>query len=509
VKDPYDGHAGVLYEVDVDADAEIAGPFDTWLRDHIADLLTLPGFRSAEILEAETPDPARVRRIVQYRLRDQAALDSYLREQAPQLRQQGQERFGDRFRAERRVLRHREEFARGAVSTENCLNCGEVLTGQHCSHCGQRARVRVISLWGMLKDVTGDVLDWDSRVWRTLRPLAFKPGWLTQQFLLGRRASFTPPFRMYLILSVAFFLLASMGDPGSDIEFRNDSEGTGFMIGPHEEKPPAGPAETNSASTVAKSPPGATNAKPPAATGAEHAPTSSQGIQSDAAPGQPLDAATQQAIDAVVKRIPDVAERESVRTELQQELAKAPAGDRERVAKVIADPCSPENFKLDFGGSEPFEARLRLACRKVMSDKQSFGRAVFANMPKAMFVFLPLMAAVMTVLYVGSRRYYVEHLVFFVHYHAFFFLGGLVILLAERLADAEGGPVGRIFDTVADLLEFVFVFYLPWYLFRAMRRVYGQGRFWTLTKFSVLLVAYFASTLLTFFGLVFYTALTS
>jgi hypothetical protein len=101
-----------------------------------------------------------VRRIVQYRLRDQAALDSYLREQAPQLRQQGQERFGDRFHAERRVLRHREEFVRGAVSTENCLNCGEVLTGQHCSHCGQRASVRVISLWGMLKDVTGDMLDW-------------------------------------------------------------------------------------------------------------------------------------------------------------------------------------------------------------------------------------------------------------------------------------------------------------------------------------------------------------
>jgi hypothetical protein len=144
-----------------------------------------------------------------------------------------------------------------------------------------------------------------------------------------------------------------------------------------------------------------------------------------------------------------------------------------------------------------------------MSDKQSFGRAVFANMPKAMFVFLPLMAAVMAVLYVGSRRYYVEHLVFFVHYHAFFFLGGIAILLAERLADAEGGPVGRIFDTVANVLEFVFVFYLPWYLYSAMRRVYGQGRFWTFTKFSVLLVAYFASTLLTFFGLVFYTALTS
>ena len=78
MKDQYDGHAGVLYAVEVEADAEIAATFDTWLRDHIADLLALPGFRSAEILEAPAADAARVRRIVHYRLRDQAALDAYL-----------------------------------------------------------------------------------------------------------------------------------------------------------------------------------------------------------------------------------------------------------------------------------------------------------------------------------------------------------------------------------------------------------------------------------------------
>ena len=31
------------------------------------------------------------------------------------------------------------------------------------------------------------------------------PCWLTQEFLRGRRASYTPPFRMYLILSMLFF----------------------------------------------------------------------------------------------------------------------------------------------------------------------------------------------------------------------------------------------------------------------------------------------------------------
>jgi len=48
-------NAGVIYEVNLEADAAIEAAFDTWLRDHIADMLQLPGFRAAEIraLEAE------------------------------------------------------------------------------------------------------------------------------------------------------------------------------------------------------------------------------------------------------------------------------------------------------------------------------------------------------------------------------------------------------------------------------------------------------------------------
>jgi len=43
-------NAGVIYEVNLEADTAIEAAFDTWLRDHIADMLQLPGFRAAEIL---------------------------------------------------------------------------------------------------------------------------------------------------------------------------------------------------------------------------------------------------------------------------------------------------------------------------------------------------------------------------------------------------------------------------------------------------------------------------
>ena len=223
---PNDDNETVLYEVNLEADAGIVAPFDTWLRDHIADMLQFEGFLSAEIFNDPDAPAGKIRRIVQYRLRDQAALERYIRDEAPRMREHGVAQFGDKFSAQRRVLAHREEFIRGAVSTDNCLNCGEVLTGQHCSHCGQRARVRVLSFTSLMRDLLGDMLDFDSRIWRTLRPLAFKPGQLTVEFLRGRRTYYSPPFRMYLILSLTFFLAASIGaDPGGDMELGSDGNG--------------------------------------------------------------------------------------------------------------------------------------------------------------------------------------------------------------------------------------------------------------------------------------------
>jgi hypothetical protein len=475
----------VLYEVNLEADAAIAGPFDTWLRDHIADMLQFEGFRSAEILDDPAAPPGRIRRVVQYRLRDAQALDDYLANHAPRMRAQGVARFGERFSAERRVLPHREEFVRGAVSTENCLNCGEVLTGQHCSHCGQHATVRVLSLWGLTKDVIGDLLDVDSRVWRTLWPLAFRPGLLTEEFLRGRRARYTPPFRMYLVLSLLFFVVASISDPGSEVALQIDEGGTNIQIRDGREAASTQPVEP--AGTAPPATPAA-----PAASATEPA----------------LDAETRRLLDAIIERIPEQ-ERAAARRKLEADLGKASPADLEAANRFMADPCSEENFRVDAGPVlEQYEPRLREACRKIMADQQSFGRALFDNIPKMMFIFLPLIAAVMSVLYVRSGRYYVEHLLFVVHFHAFFFLAGIVVLLLERLAESVGGPLASGVGAAQAALGTALVFYVPWYLLRAMRRVYAQSWWKTAPKFAMLGLAYFLSLVFTGIGLLAYTALT-
>ena len=77
----------VIYEVDLEIDSAIAAEYREWLRGHIAEMLALPGFTGARASEVMQP-----------------ALDAYLREHAPRMRADGVARFGDRFRAQRRVL---------------------------------------------------------------------------------------------------------------------------------------------------------------------------------------------------------------------------------------------------------------------------------------------------------------------------------------------------------------------------------------------------------------------
>lgn len=105
----------IVYEVNLFVQREVEAAFRAWLRGHVAEILALPGFVDARVLEREDPpaDPGEFVLCTHYRLRDAAALAAYLREHAPRLRADGLARFGGRFRAERRVLRESAEAFAG------------------------------------------------------------------------------------------------------------------------------------------------------------------------------------------------------------------------------------------------------------------------------------------------------------------------------------------------------------------------------------------------------------
>ena len=105
-----------------------------------------------------------------------------------------------------------------------CRNCGDVITGPFCSSCGQKDLNLERPLIELLGQVVKETFEVDGRAWRTAKALFRHPGLLTSEFLAGRRRLYTPPLRLYLFVSVSFFVLmawaASAGvllEPGQTV----------------------------------------------------------------------------------------------------------------------------------------------------------------------------------------------------------------------------------------------------------------------------------------------------
>ena len=100
------------------------------------------------------------------------------------------------------------------LSEQPCLNCGDPVPGNYCRMCGQRKAEHRVSVRRLLADALQDQFSLTSELPRTFKALAFRPGFLTTEYARGRIASYIPPFRVYLVTSIAFFLLLSLQASG-------------------------------------------------------------------------------------------------------------------------------------------------------------------------------------------------------------------------------------------------------------------------------------------------------
>ena len=109
---------------------------------------------------------------------------------------------------------------------------------------------------------------------------------------------------------------------------------------------------------------------------------------------------------------------------------------------------------------------------------KSFGESLQNNFPKMIFFMLPVFALILKLLYIRRDFYYSEHLIFTVFFYDFLFLSGIL---------------GVLFSLVSwlDWINLVIFIYINFYLYKAMRRVYGQPRGKTLAKFFLLTSTFF------------------
>ncbi|HRP16805.1 MAG TPA: DUF3667 domain-containing protein [Ginsengibacter sp.] len=89
----------------------------------------------------------------------------------------------------------------------NCLNCGATVNGRYCSNCGQENKEPREGFWHLAVDFVFDLFHFDGKFFSSLRYLLFRPGFLTREYMAGRRTKYLHPVRMYIFTSAIFFLI--------------------------------------------------------------------------------------------------------------------------------------------------------------------------------------------------------------------------------------------------------------------------------------------------------------
>lgn len=439
-----------LYELSFSVERKFIAEFDRWLQKLVEKSLHEHGIVDAQVFEAADDAEGRAGRICQFRCVGDSALDELLDGFFSGADAAITQEFGDAVKVSRRTLRADNAEDLPPVENPNCLNCGARLTGQYCGICGQRARNRLISLWELVSEAFGDLLEIDSRLWRTLIALLVRPGRLTRDYLEGRRARYMPPFRTYLVLSVIFFVVAFF-DPRDDLSLLFEPEPAATPEELAEKATEASKAKQEILDELAK-----------------------EGIIVDDMISDDTELGDGHAVDEPSNGF-------SIQIDDDTGACNVEGGDLEDLPEWIKKRFTPD--------------RIKEVCEKVTADGgKSFGDLLLDNIPVALIVLLPLMALVLKVLYPLSRRYFVEHLLFVIHYHAFFFL-----ILILQILFAHFAALIRI-PELGQLLAVTVSLYIPVYLYMAMRHVYGQGRILTFLKYVVLVIAYSAGAALTMLG---------
>lgn len=360
-----------------------------------------------------------------------------------------------------------------AAPQRRCQNCGEVLLGEHCYACGQPTKGLVRHFSSIVGDFMDSVFELDSRILRTLGPLLFKPGYLSEEYFAGRRVRYVSPVRLFVFLSIFAFFAAQLS-----FDVSADQPG---VVKVHADTSDA--TRLNRATTVAEV----------------------EKIRDRAV--AELDKAREEAGEVPGVGIGLDVAREGVNAEAQRRIAEI--RESERTGKPLAI-TEDDDGKISFNGtrwdaeknpltiswlSEGMNKKLndRIGraegnIERIQKDPNLLKDAFLSTVPTTLFVLLPLFALLLKVVYLFKRRIYMEHLIVALHSHSFLCASLLVVLLLDALAAWTAGMVWL--SRPLGWIEVALIVWMPVYLLLMQKRIYRQGWIMTALKYGVLGACY-------------------
>jgi hypothetical protein len=151
------------------------------------------------------------------------------------------------------------------------------------------------------------------------------------------------------------------------------------------------------------------------------------------------------------------------------------------VAQYEAHQSALPKSKRD-GFLKHYFAKRSIELNKYPNPKEKFLEELMHNVPKMMFLILPIFAMILKLVYINKKRYYYEHLIYSFHVHSALFLSILILMLLNWISS--------FIYNLSELFYFIGMIYMLWYIYRSLRVFYGSKRWHTVLKLFFLFFCY-------------------
>ncbi|PQA92284.1 hypothetical protein B0A69_14635 [Chryseobacterium shigense] len=289
---------------------------------------------------------------------------------------------------------------------KTCLNCGHQVEERFCPHCGQENIESRHPFYYLFTHFFEDFTHYDGQFWGTIKNLLFKPGKLTKIYLEGKRAQFVPPVKLYIFISFVTFLFISFQIADMDFGKQGMDQGEATKkeiqkkISENEavrqlmkESPEMAMADSLTGGALTKA--------------LDSAKTASEAHKKN-------DIDVEQIFKSENKKI-----TESFGLQSMADFDKKEESNGHQYE--IFRPFLVKIFELENKGHSPSE----------ITDM--FVKSSIHNLPKALFLYLPLFAFLLWIFHSKRKWWYFDHGVFTLHYFSFLLLLTLLLFVLNKL----------------------------------------------------------------------------
>jgi hypothetical protein len=319
----------------------------------------------------------------------------------------------------------------------NCLNCNAQVYGKYCHICGQENIEPKESAWHLVSHFFEDITHFDGKFFNTLGLLIRRPGFLSREYVLGRRASYLNPIRMYVFTSAFFFLIFFSFLQPQEKTFEQSMDVNGKTL-----------------EAVAK-----------------------------------MDSAEFADFTREINRNDDKKDVPMTREEFKHFVDTVKVGNFKMFG--ISYNSTAQYDSLVKAGAVSHNWFTKKIVHRVLQINEKyknrkeqawhdFKEIMQHSLPQMLFVSLPLLALLLKLLYVRRKQfYYVSHGIFSIHLYIFIFISLLFITALGKVND-------QLHWGFINFIEAMMYLGLFFYEYKAMRNFYEQRRAKTVFKFLLL-----------------------